>query len=273
MSKFIKKCNTWALGAITLIFTFIPETCFGQYKLLEKSSDEVNIVLNRLLTYIVVLVVSALLNSLYFRFRRRITIKGANYSIQIKYGDLLQENNCKKIISFDECFTTNVGNAPSDVNANSVCGQFLQKYPLSAEDMLLLIENAHLKPARSKSKFGGKVRYDSGKLVPYNDYLLMAFAKLNENGSGEMTRDEFLDCLSILWTEIEKYYGQEDVCIPILGSGVTHMGDESLTQQKLLDIIIESYKLNAHKIKHPCQLHIICKDSDGFSLNKIGETL
>lgn len=48
--------------------------------------------------------------------------------------------------------------------------------------------------------------------------------------------------------------------MPILGSGVTRMGDESLTQQKLLDIIIESYKLSAQKLKPPCQLHIICKN-------------
>lgn len=273
MSKFLQKCNTWALGAITIIFTFVPESCFSQCKLLEKCSNEANIILNRLLTYIVVFALSALFNFLYIYFRKKITIKGTNYNIQIKYGDLLQSNDCKKVISFDECFTTSVGAAPSDVNANSVCGQFLQEHPLSAQEMQLLIENAHLKPERSKSKFQGKVRYESGKLVPYNDFLLMSFAKLNGSGSGEMTRDEFLDCLSILWTEIEKYYGQEDVCIPILGSGVTHMGDESLTQQKLLDIIIESYKLSAHKIKHPCQLHIICKESEGFSLNRIGETL
>lgn len=90
---------------------------------------------------------------------------------------------------------------------------------------------------------------------------------------GELTHNEFLDCLSVLWKEIDKYYGQMDVCMPILGSGVTRMGDESLTQQKLLDIIIESYKLSAHKLKPPCQLHIICKKRDDFSLNKIGETI
>lgn len=273
MCKFIKKCNTWTLGVTTLIFTFVPEMCFGQYRLLKNFSNEANIILNRVLAYIIILVISMLLYFLYLQIRDSITIRGANYSIQIKYGDLLQENDCKKVISFDECFTTSVGSAPSDVNANSICGQFLQKYPLSTQEMQLLIESVQLKPTRGKSKFQGKVRYESGKLVPYNDFLLMSFAKLSEDGSGVLTRDEFLDCLSVLWAEIEKYYGQEDVYISILGSGVTRMGDESLTQQKLLNIIIESYKLSAHKVKHPCQLHIVCKKSDGFSLNKIGETL
>ena len=139
--------------------------------------------------------------------------------------------------------------------------------------MQTLIDNAHLKPAKSKSKYQNKERYDSGKLVPNGDYLLMSFAKLDKDGLGGLSRDEFLDCLSMLWKEIDKYYGQKDVCIPVLGSGVTRMDGVSLTQQQLLDIIIWSYRLSAHKIKNPCQLHIVCKKSDDFSLNKIGENI
>ena len=178
----------------------------------------------------------------------------------------------EKVINFDECFTTSVGNAPSNINPESICGQYLQKKPI--QDMQTLIDNAHLKPAKSKSKYQNKERYDSGKLVPSDDYLLMAFAKLDKDGLGRFfSYDEFLDCLNMLWKEIDKYYGQEDVCIPVLGSGVTRMDGSSLTQQELLDIIIGSYRLSAHKIKSPCQLHIVCKKRDDFSLNKIGENM
>ena len=202
-------------------------------------------------------------------------IKGNNYSIQIEYGDLLEMRACKKVINFDECFTTSVGDAPSEIKPDSICGQYLKNNPI--QDMQRLIDKAHLKPAKSKSKYQNKDRYDSGKLVPNGDYLLMAFAKLDEDGLGRLfSCDEFLDCLSILWKEIDKYYAQKDVCIPILGSGVTRMDGESgasLTQQELLDIIICSYKLSSHKIKSPYQLHIVCKERDGFSLNKIGENM
>jgi len=44
----------------------------------------------------------------------------------------------------------------------------------------------------------------------------------------------------------------------------------TLTQQELLDMMIASYKLSAHKIKAPWKLRIICQKRDGFSLNKIG---
>lgn len=272
MSKFkiIKNCSTYALSIITLILTIVPEAFFKKYKW-KNTSDEINVIITRVMLFGVIFAITIIVYALYLHFRKSVRLKGHNYSIQIEYKDLFKMETCKKVINFDECFTTNIGSAPSDINADSVCGQFLQKYRI--QNMQNLIQNAQLKPARSRSKFQGKTRYESGKLVPYNDFLLMSFAKLNENGSGEITHDEFLDCLSILWEEIDKYYGQQDVCIPILGSGVTRMGDESLTQQKLLDIIIESYKLSTHKIKLPYQLHIVCKKNDNFSLNRIGENI
>ena len=67
-----------------------------------------------------------------------------------------------------------------------------------------------------------------------------------------MNREEYLVCLSLLWKEINKYYAQKDVCIPILGSSITRTGSGSnLTQQELLDMIIYSYKLCNSKIKIP----------------------
>ncbi len=102
----------------------------------------------------------------------------------------------------------------------------------------------------------------------------MAFAKLDKDGLGRFfSYDEFLECLSLFWKEIDKYYGQNDVCISILGSGLTRIGDASFTKQELLDIIIGSYKLSRHKIKFPNKLRIVCKKSEDFSLNKIGENV
>lgn len=86
-----------------------------------------------------------------------------------------------------------------------------------------------------------------------------------------MTREEFLDCLEVLWKEINKYYASKSVAISVLGSGITRLKGEMLTKQQLLDMIIASYKLYAEKIKLPANLYIECKRDDDFSLNKIGE--
>ena len=103
----------------------------------------------------------------------------------------------------------------------------------------------------------------------------MAFAPLDENGRGVFSsRDDYLACLCRLWKEIDKYYGQKDVCIPLLGAGITRFDNASgasYSPQELLDIIILSYKLSSHKIKSPQKLRIICKRSNNFSLDKIGE--
>ncbi len=271
MLNILKRSNTLAFGIISVIFTFVPEALFAKYKLLTNYSDEINIILVRIIVFILIFVLSIIINNLYLKFRKEVHIKGNNYNIYIKYGDLFKMTDCKRVIPFDECFTTSVGSRPSDINPNSICGQYLNNNHIS--NMQALINNIHLKPSKRKSKYENKECYTSGKLVPNGDDLLLAFAKLDEEGLGRLTRDEYLDCLSVLWEEIDKYYGQKDVCIPILGSGVTRMGDVSPTQQELLDMIICSYKLSPYKIKSPYKLYIVCKKRDDFSLNKIGESL
>lgn len=264
MYNFFKKCATETLGVIGVIFTIIPESVFESIKLCSTLSVGKNVLINRVIVIIVAFVFYALIS----KFRRSIKIKGKNYCINIKYGNIFDMHDCKKVIPFDECFTTNIGPNPSDINLESICGQYLTSNPI--QDIQSLINSAQLKPSKGKSKYNNMDKYDSGKLVPNGDYLLLSFAKLNKDGLGEMTREEYLDCLSLLWKEIDKYYGQKDVCIPILGSGVTRIDGVSLTQQELLDIIIESYKLTTNKIKLPNKLYIVCKKQDDFSLNKIG---
>jgi hypothetical protein len=124
-----------------------------------------------------------------------------------------------------------------------------------------------------KSKYMSKERYESGRIVPNGDDLLMAFVKLDEDGVGRFcSRNEYLDCLSLLWKEIDKHYGQQDVCISILGAGLTRFdggSGASIPKQELLDMIIWSYKLSSHKIKSPHKLRIICRRDKDFSLDKI----
>lgn len=271
MCKFMKKSAVLTMSLTTGIFTFIPESLFGKWKLISNASCEINVILNRLLSLGMVFGSVVLVYALCLKYRNSVFINGKNYSIQICYGDIFKMDTCKKVINFDECFTTTVGNAPSDVKPNSVCGQYLTKNPIN--NMQQLIDNANLKPRKSRSKHLNRTRYHSGKIIPHGEYLFMAFAKLDEDGLGRLSREEFLDCLSILWKEIDKYYGQKDVCIPILGSGITRMGDSMLTQQELLEIIIKSYQLSTYKIKNPYSLHIVCKKQEGFSLNRIGENI
>lgn len=269
MNKFLKQTFDYAVYAISLVFTLVPEFFFEQYKLFEKLSTETNTIINRLIAFAAVMALIAVVHAIFLCFRWSVRIKGKNYSIKVSYGDIFKQKNAKIVIPFDECFTTAVGTAPDEIKPTSICGQYLLKHPVS--DMAPLLENARVKALESRSQYNDQERYESGRLVPRDNFLLMSFAKLDKDGLGRMTRDEYTKCLSVLWEELDKYYGQSDVCISILGSGITRLDDTSLSQQELLDIIIKSYQLSAHKIKNPAKLHIVCKRCDDFSLNGIGE--
>ncbi|SFL90938.1 macro domain-containing protein [Pelosinus propionicus] len=285
MIDFVVKRVTLAFATVTGIFTFVPEAFFGKYEWITKETleqcewfarldaQDVNIIISRLMCFLLVCVVTSFLYMAFLKFRSSITIKGQNYSIIVEYGDILEKRKCKRVINFDECFTTQVGNATPDINPGSICGQYLKLHP--DLDVQQLISSAQIIPAQSKSKYLRKTRYDSGTIVPNGDDLLMAFAKLDEKGKGRFfSRDEYLECLDWLWKELENNYSENDVCVPVLGAGTTSFdggAGASFSQQDLVDMMILSYKLSSHKIKNPHKLRIVCKKNIGFSINDIGK--
>ncbi len=266
MKKYIKLSLTWAVSIITFVFMFLPEDLFKTVKMLPNALDEVNIIVNRIVFFLAVLVMTCIVIGLFYLMRNRVRIIGRDYVIEVIYGDIFKQKKCKKIIPFDECFTAIVGNAPADINPASICGQYLRTN--SSIDIESLLSQSDLTP-KGKSKFAGKDRYESGRILLNDEFLLMAFVKLDKEGRGLMTYSEYIDALTVLWEEIDKYYGQKDVCIPVLGSGTTRFKDITLTKQELLDTIIASYKLTRFKIHKPNKLIITCRRED-ISLNKIG---
>lgn len=283
MINHFKKSLTLAFAVTTGIFTFVPESFFENYvwisqdylkqcKLFSKiDANSINVFISRFVCLGVVSILTLLVRAFFLKIRRWVTIKGQNYTIKVEYGNILKKRKCKRVINFDECFTTQVGENTAEVNPKSICGQYLLAHP--DLDVQQLINDANIKPARSKSNYQQKTRYESGTIVPNGDDLLMAFAKLDENGKGRFySRDEYIKCLDLLWKELENYYAENDVCIPILGSGTTVIdggAGASIPQQDLLDMIIWSYKLSSHKIKAPHKLCIVCRKNDDFSINKI----
>ena len=273
MSKFFKRSVAWGVTIATTILTFVPDSIIlEKVKLFDKLADDKNLLIDRIGILIAAFLVSLLLNILFDRFRCKITIKGNGYSIQVEYGDLFKCKKCQKVIPFDECFTTKIGMAPHEIKATSICGQYLSKN--SNLGVQKLIADARLNPDEEKSKFNNHIKYESGLIVPFGEDLLLAFAKLDANGRAYFpTREAYLDSLAVMWSEIHKYYQQKDICIPVLGGGLTSIGETTPTQQELVDLIIGSYRLFAQKIKNPQKLKIICRRKDDISLSKIGETI
>ena len=268
--KFLKSTFTISFGFATFFFTFAPDCLFTHGFISVDFSTETIVACNKLLSLVVLAIIIGIFRYVYNRWiKKDYTINGNGYKIVVEYGDIFKKDSCKKVINFDECFSTCVGSAPADIKPNSICGQFLSKFP--DVDFDSVVENSDLKPSCKHSAFNNSKCYDSGSIIPFNDYLLLAFAKLDKDGLGRMTRDEYLQCLELMWKEISKHYNGTSVALPILGSGITRFKDETLTHQQLLDMIIASYKLSADKIKFPAELHVVCRKEDSFSFSKIGE--
>lgn len=283
MIGFVKKSLAMAFAVITGIFTFVPESFFAAGKWISQEflnqydafsnlkAEDINIIISRLICFVLTWIAISFVYLLFLQFKLWTTIKGENYAIKVEYGNILKKRNCKRVINFDECFTTRVGDKTADINPTSICGQYLLAHPELDIQQLIDIEN--IKPAKTKSRYQQKTRYESGTVVPNGDDLLMAFARLDDKGKGRFfSRDEYLECLELLWKELENNYSEKDVCVPILGSGTTSFdggAGASISQQDLLNMMICSYKLNSHKIKAPHKLRIVCKKCKGFSINKI----
>lgn len=270
MNKYCQQLFSYTFAITTTCFSFIPEKFFSDVYSWFCLSEYWSSAINRIIFLLLVGIFTGLTLFVWRHYRKKLIISGHNYKIMVEYGDILKQVKYKKVINFDECYTTEVGEAIQQIKPSSLCGQFLQKHTI---DIPSLLSNSNLKPARKHSEYNGKRCYESGTLLPYGEFLLMAFGKLDINGRAVMSREEYLSCLSTFWKEIDKYYAQTDVAIPVLGAGLTRFNGEMLSQQQLVDIIISSYQLSPYKIKSPNTLHIICRKNECFSLNKVGENL
>lgn len=271
MNKAITVWFSTTFAVFSGCLSFIPQNCFSSIWICTSQNSYWGEIINKGLLLFIIGVLTSLVMILWRIFRRSVTINGCNYKIEIKYGNIFDIKNCKKVISFDECFTTEVGELPHQIKPTSICGQFLKKYP--DINIPSLINSIGLIPLKKHSEYAEKECYASGTILPFKEYLLMAFGKLNGDGRANMTYAEYTDSLRKLWQEIDKYFNQCDVIIPVLGAGITRFKDTSLSQQQLVDVIIASYRLSPYKIKQPNKLRIICAKTDDFSLNKIGNSL
>ncbi len=176
-----------------------------------------------------------------------------------------------KVIHFDECYTTSVGMATAQIKPNTVCGQFLNIKPNI--NIKKLIQQYNIKPQKHKSLYNHQDCYELGTLIPYEEYLLLAFAKLDEKGLGYFqSKDEYCKCLEKLWKEINKYYANHDVYVPVLGAGLTRINkgtEDALTKKEALNIMILSYKLSSYKLKDPYKLHIVCNYDNELFIDQL----
>jgi Ca2+/Na+ antiporter len=251
--------NLWksylsVLGTIGIFTSFL--TIFISIK------DEYKLWIGLIFLVLIVLVFIALLYRANHTEDISLTINGLK--VTISYGDLFCSNGLK-LIPFNEYFDTQVDNII--LAENTLNGKFVKRYYPIVSDFDTQIETAlsNIPFERNDNRLMGKKnKYVLGTTIEVaNEYILTAFTHFDDSNRAYLTKGEYLLCLDNLWKEINRIYAQRDINIPLLGSGISRIGND-LKLQDYLEQILNSIKLsnidNAYNTKVNIVLHESVKE-------------
>ncbi|MCP5194047.1 MAG: hypothetical protein H6987_13410 [Pseudomonadales bacterium] len=188
-----------------------------------------------------------------------ISIEGSD--VTIKVGDIFLQEGLKAI-AFNEYFDTEVDN--KIIAERSLNGIFVNEHlkaPISELDQYIEgynFETSEIVETNEARKAGKKVRYQIGTICIYQDFLLTAFSKFDENNKAILTMPEYLEFLINFWDKVNNVYAQKSVSTPIFGSGIARIkGHKNISDEDLLKIMLWTFRISEMRFKYPARLTII----------------
>lgn len=230
----------------------------------------VGFVVISILIYVAVLIYANKKNSKILKIRQT--------TINIKYGNIYNENG-RKIIEFNEYFDTQVDDVIIAKKAPD--GKFITKYGKDAIDESInadrRLQSSCVEGRNYNRKQGGKnIKYKLGTVHNFcvnekEEFFLIAFSQFDEKDQAYHTFESYVSCLMNLWREISQLYALNPVVMPLLGSGITRFVDGEKTKQELLELIVWTFKQSQVNLKSPASLTIVLDESfkDDINLYKI----
>lgn len=192
--------------------------------------------------------------------------------IEIKKGDIFTfPRNIYKVISFNEFFDTIVDD--QIISRASLNGQYLNKfYPDTSEldkkiiqdsrMQLRIVENNVTRPLG-----GNKTRYRLGSIYKDMDFFLVAFSKFDDENKANLMLHEYANCLINFWNEVNGLYAQQEVVVPLLGSGITRHKDFTANPQQLLEVMLWTFKISKVKFREPSKITILLHGNHHKEIN------
>ena len=188
-----------------------------------------------------------------------ISVEGSD--VTIKVGDIFLQSGLKAI-AFNEYFDTQVDN--KIIAESSLNGIFLKKHlGVPVTDLDRHIENysfekSEVLESNPDRKLGKKVRYQIGTICVYEDLLLTAFSKFDDDNKAVLTMPEYLEFLINFWDKVNNVYAQQSVSTPIFGSGITRIkGHKSISDEDLLKIMLWTFRISEMRFKYPARLTVV----------------
>lgn len=220
--------------------------------------------------YVAVLIYANSMNSKKLKIRET--------TINIKYGNIYNENG-RKIIEFNQYLDTQVDDIIIAKKAPD--GKFITKYGKERIDKSInadkRLQSSCIIDRDCKRKQGGKsIKYKLGTVHNFHvsdeeDFFLMAFSQFDENDQAFHTFESYISCLMNLWRELGKLYALKSIAMPLLGSGITRFIDGEKSKQELLELIVWTFKQSQINFKAPASLTIVLDENfkDDINLYKI----
>ena len=215
-----------------------------------------------LLVYIVVWVWSNRL--------RNVSINIEGSEVNVVAGDIFQQPGLKAI-AFNEYFDTLVDERV--ISSRSVNGMFVKKIlKTPVADLDNYIENYQFQDdeiigENQNRRAGKKKRYKIGTICVYEEFLLAAFSKFDEDNKAVLTMPEYLEFLINFWDRVNSIYGQRSVSTTIFGSGITRIkGHKLISDEDLLKIMLWTFRISEMRFKYPAKLTIVIHEE---KINKI----
>lgn len=192
-------------------------------------------------------------------------------TVNIKCGDLFLEEGLKAI-SFNEYFDTVVDD--KIISNKSLNGIFISRY---FKDNVTDLDNfidANLKDddlidRQVLRKYGGKTnKIKLSTTIIYNDFILTAFSKFDENNRAILTMPDYIVFLINFWDNVNRVYAQKNVSVPIFGSGITRIKEhKNIGDEDLLKIMLWTFRLSEMKFKYPAKLTIVINEDKMEQIN------
>ena len=170
-----------------------------------------------------------------------------NNEVKIKQTDLFKQKGFR-LIPFNEFFDTQVDG--KIIAKNTLNGIFIDKYVNNLAELQEAINNAEEVKGLSSSAFKGKRRFPLGRIIKFQDYLLLAFTHFDDNNKAYLTHVDYEKCLIKMWQEIDRVYANTPVFIPLLGGGITRFKDTPhKTNSDLIQCLICTLKMSGIFLK------------------------
>ena len=148
---------------------------------------------------------------------------------------------------------------------------FLRLFLLAHLPLLIIYFSKGIKPVEkyifnemekygyiNKNKHDGKqTQYKLGTCFKFDQFIFVAFSKFDSQYQAYLDLPDYLFCLANFWTELNRVYNGENIVVPLMGSGLTRLANNSLSKQQQLQLLIDSLKYSNLSFAYDSHITIV----------------